>query len=164
MRVAFASTAIGTSLLALSTIADPDPRLAWNATQSAPVGLYHVDSDAAISRGDLVLAHTPRSVRRLAAQRRYLPAKVPLIKRLAARDGDVVCAVADTVSINGVPVAQRLSHDRAGRALPRWQGCRVLDGEIFLLMEDEPASFDGRYFGPVPASSVIGRLTPLWTE
>lgn len=24
-------------------------------------------------------------------------------------------------------------------------------------------SFDGRYFGPLPASSVIGRAIPLWT-
>lgn len=164
MRAALAFTALGTALLGLSTIADPNPRLVWNATQSAPVGLYHVEPDAAIARGDLVLAHTPRSIRRLAAQRRYLPAKVPLVKRVAARDGDVVCAVADTVSINGVAVAQRLSHDRAGRALPRWQGSRILDGEVFLLMEDEPASFDGRYFGPVPAASIIGRLAPLWTE
>ncbi|MBT2842902.1 S26 family signal peptidase, partial [Staphylococcus coagulans] len=23
---------------------------------------------------------------------------------------------------------------------------------------------DGRYFGPIPASSVIGRAVPLWTE
>ena len=25
-------------------------------------------------------------------------------------------------------------------------------------------SLDGRYFGPVPASSVIGRALPLWTD
>ncbi|WP_200146827.1 S26 family signal peptidase, partial [Novacetimonas hansenii] len=26
----------------------------------------------------------------------------------------------------------------------------------------EPRSLDGRYFGPLPVSSVIGRATPLW--
>ena len=25
-------------------------------------------------------------------------------------------------------------------------------------------SFDGRYFGPLPASSIVGRAVPLWTR
>jgi type IV secretory pathway protease TraF len=25
-------------------------------------------------------------------------------------------------------------------------------------------SLDGRYFGPMPAASVIGRAVPLWTD
>lgn len=28
---------------------------------------------------------------------------------------------------------------------------------------DEPANFDGRYFGILPMSSVMGRAVPLWT-
>ncbi|NJO35955.1 MAG: S26 family signal peptidase, partial [Rhodospirillales bacterium] len=36
--------------------------------------------------------------------------------------------------------------------------------EVFLLMEGVADSFDGRYFGPVPTASIIGRLAPLWTE
>ena len=31
-----------------------------------------------------------------------------------------------------------------------------VDGEV-LLMGDTPRSFDGRYFGPTPASDLIGR-------
>jgi type IV secretory pathway protease TraF len=27
-----------------------------------------------------------------------------------------------------------------------------------------PDSLDGRYFGPIPTSSVIGRALPLWTD
>jgi type IV secretory pathway protease TraF len=38
------------------------------------------------------------------------------------------------------------------------------DDELFLLMEGVPGSFDGRYFGPVNRSAIIGRLVPLWTE
>jgi len=29
---------------------------------------------------------------------------------------------------------------------------------------DVPDSLDGRYFGPIPTSSVIGRALPLWTD
>jgi len=79
--------------------------------------------------------------------------------------GDVVCAFGDAISIDGRPIATRLRRDRMGRPLPGWSGCRRLgDGEVFLLMEGVADSFDGRYFGPVPASSIIGRLVPLWTE
>jgi len=38
------------------------------------------------------------------------------------------------------------------------------DGEIFLMNWEVGDSLDGRYFGPIPASSVIGRALPLWTD
>ena len=54
--------------------------------------------------------------------------------------------------------------DRRGRPLPVWQGCReVPQGELFLMNWDEPASLDGRYFGPLPITAVVGRAVPLWT-
>jgi type IV secretory pathway protease TraF len=57
-----------------------------------------------------------------------------------------------------------LTHDRRGRPLPVWQGCRAISqGEAFLMNWDEPNSFDGRYFGPVPVHAIIGRAKPLWT-
>ena len=39
----------------------------------------------------------------------------------------------------------------------------VSDGEFFALNGDVPTSLDGRYFGPLLLSSVIGRATPIWT-
>ncbi|HGI8196029.1 TPA: S26 family signal peptidase, partial [Citrobacter freundii] len=54
---------------------------------------------------------------------------------------------------------------RRGRSLPIWQGCRmVADGELFLMNWQVRDSLDGRYFGPLPANSVIGRATPLYTD
>src|SRR3546814_14005983 len=58
-----------------------------------------------------------------------------------------------------------LEHDRRGRPLPIWTGCRlVADGELFLMNWQVRDSLDGRYFGPLPANSVIGRATPLNTH
>jgi type IV secretory pathway protease TraF len=31
-----------------------------------------------------------------------------------------------------------------------------------LLLTDDPASFDGRYFGPVASQTVVGKAVPLW--
>jgi len=55
-------------------------------------------------------------------------------------------------------------HDRRGRPLPDWQGCRAIENDtVFLMNRDEPASLDGRYFGAVPVSSIVGRATPFLT-
>ncbi|HEY5237991.1 MAG TPA: conjugative transfer signal peptidase TraF [Rhizomicrobium sp.] len=139
------------------------PWLVWNATPSAPVGLYTVMPKQHYERGALVLVHTPASVRTLAAERRYIPANVPLVKRIAAAAGDKICAQGEVISINGHAVANRLHVDRRGRRLPAWLGCLALGpNNVFLLMKDVPDSFDGRYFGAVPTSSIIGRMSPLW--
>jgi conjugative transfer signal peptidase TraF len=112
-----------------------------------------------------VLARAPLWARRLAAERRYLPIGVPIIKRMAAVAGDVVCASGDAISIDGRLVAHRLAVDWMGRPLPPWEGCETLGaGEFFLLMADAPDSFDGRYFGVTERRDIIGRLVPLWTQ
>jgi conjugative transfer signal peptidase TraF len=162
-RTTLALITIGLGLLGLATLGRPAPLIVYNASASAPLGFYHVLPIGALHRGDLVLVRTPTAARRLAAERGYLPATVPLVKRIAARDGDTVCAINHAVTINGRHVADQLAADRMGRKLPRWTGCQTLrTGEIFLLMADVPDSFDGRYFGPVPVRAVIGRLVPLW--
>lgn len=156
--------AVGIGLIAFAAFADPTPQLAWNASASAPLGLYRVVSGAP-RRGDLLLVRAPESITRLAAERGYLPLNVPLVKRVAALSGDDVCAFDETVVVNGRAVADRLKADRAGRPLPWWSDCRELaSDELFLLMDDVSGSFDSRYFGPVSRANVIGRLVPLWTE
>lgn len=157
---------LGLALMAATATLDfvwhPAPRLVWNASASAPIGLWRIAPGASVQTGDMVLAHMPASVSDLAARRRYLPANVPLLKRIAARTGDTVCATGAVITVNAVPVAMRLAADRLGRPLPWWQGCETLqDGRIFLLT-DTPYSFDGRYFGAVSTASVIGKATPLW--
>ncbi|MEN2980460.1 S26 family signal peptidase [Tistrella bauzanensis] len=163
-RAVLALASLGLGLIGLATLARPAPWLVWNASASAPIGFYRVLPGHAV-RGDLVLVHTPASIRKLAAERRYLPSNVPLVKRIVAAGGDVVCAAGDAISINGRVVAERLARDRLGRPLPTWTGCQTLEpDDVFLLMEDVTGSFDSRYFGPVPTAAIIGRLAPLWVE
>ncbi len=151
------------SVLATSATLVPSPRLVWNASASAPIGFYWRVAGRP-SSGDLVLARAPLWARKLAAERRYLPIGVPIIKRVAAVAGDVVCASGDAISIDGRVVAHRWASDRMGRPLPHWEGCETLGaGEFFLLMADTPDSFDGRYFGVTERRDIIGRLVPLWT-
>ncbi|UVC15143.1 S26 family signal peptidase [Mesorhizobium onobrychidis] len=163
-RKTIAAAVIGLALIGFAGFVKPTPWLVWNASASAPVGLYRVGF-AAPATGHLVLVRPPESVAELAAERGYLPRNVPLVKRLAALPDDHVCAFNDAIIIAGEIVARRLPTDTRGRPLPWWNGCRTLaDTEVFLLGNDNIRSFDSRYFGPVPAPNVIGRLVPIWTE
>jgi conjugative transfer signal peptidase TraF len=137
----------------------------WNATASAPVGLYRVTRVRALARGDLVLAIPAPPLAAFADARGYLPLGVPLVKRIAAVAGDAVCTRGNAVFIDGRLAAARLATDREGRALPAWTGCRALQSnEVFLLMPSVRASFDRRYFGPTPTSAIAGTLDPIWTR
>lgn len=136
--------------------------LVWNASASAPVGLYSVSRGRAAHPGEMVIAWAPEPARSLAADRRYLPANVPLVKRVAAVAGDRVCAKGPKIRINGRPVAGRLNRDPSGRPMPWWEGCRTVgQGEAFLLT-DSALSFDGRYFGISRKRDLVGSARLLW--
>lgn len=136
----------------------------WNASASAPIGLYRVHSGGPIRNGDMVVAWTPEPARSLAARRRYLPANVPLVKRVAAVAGDRICAADISVSINGARVAVRRKSDPAQRPMPWWSGCHRLSRSEYFLLMDSRLSFDGRYFGVTRQSDLLGRAELLWAK
>lgn len=153
----------GLACIAFTRFAHPTPMLVWNASASMPIGFYRLVPGLP-ERGDLALVRPSESIEKLADDRRYLPAGVPLVKRIAAGGGDEVCAFDAAVFINGHAVARQLATDHAGRPLPHWNGCRVLDRDEIFVLADAADSFDSRYFGPVLVTTIIGRLAPLWTE
>lgn len=160
MVTCLSATAIGVSALVPLT-----PWLLWNASASAPVGLYLIQSDEHLGVPDLVVITPPAPLAHMLEQRGYLPLGVPLLKRIVALPGQQVCRHGHAVTVDGVAMAEAREKDRAGRALPVWQGCRrIADGEVFLLNWQHPDSLDGRYFGPLPRDAVIGRAIPLFTD
>lgn len=150
--------------LGLTIALPPRPLLVWNASASAPVGLYAVTPPHDITVGDMVIARLAPPWRTFADARRYVPTAVPLVKRVAAAPGDTVCALGQEIFIDGQWRAKRRLSDGRGRTMPWWQGCTTLrDGALFLLT-DNPASFDGRYFGSTEHTDVIGRAQLLWSR
>jgi len=142
----------------------PHPRFLWNASASAPIGLYRIVGAPRPRVGDLVAIRPPTAVERFLARRHYLPAGVPLIKRVAAVAGTTICRSGALVMIDGRAVATALARDRARRPLPQWSGCRTLRGGELFLLNAAPDSLDSRYFGPFPASGLIGTAHPLLTR
>lgn len=153
--------AAGGLLVIAPVLARPAPILLFNTTASAPIGFYRVDRREP-RVGDWVAVQPPSALSRWMAERGYLPLNVPLLKRLAATEGQTVCGRGGYITIDGRPVAVARQRDRRGRGLAPFHGCRQLGaGEVFLLNVDAPGSFDGRYFGPLPRATIIGRATPL---
>lgn len=162
MTTVFAATTFA-GLSAVVALTDPPPLLIWNASASAPIGLYRIHPDNDPPAGALVAVSPPERLARWLSARGYLPEGVPLLKHVAAKAGQRVCRINVAVSVDGRPVAVARQRDSRGRSLPVWRGCRTLkSGEIFLLNPAVPDSLDGRYFGPLATSAVIGRATPLW--
>src|SRR5258706_208581 len=75
--------------------------------------------------------------------------------------------VAHTAFPSGVkePDGAAAGERAGGDGCPRvgWVGRVFAAGEFFLMNGDEPASLDGRYFGPIPLRAIVGRAEPLWT-
>lgn len=159
-----ATTLFGVSFAAID-IFDPLPRVVWNASASAPIGLYRIEPLRDPPHGALVAVTPPAPLARWLAARGYLGERVPLLKHVAARPGQIVCRINAVVSVDRRPVVVARQRDDRGRPLPVWQGCRTLRAdELLMLNPDHADSMDGRYFGPLPASTVLGRAVPILTR
>jgi conjugative transfer signal peptidase TraF len=135
------------------------PILLYNPSQSAPLGWYRIEALEHISRGDQVVSNLPQEAAEFASQRGYLPRGIPVIKTVTALEGDTVCDTGNVLEINDVATVRMLAADKAGRLLPSpWRTCRrLLPDEVLLLSDRAQDSFDGRYFGAVQKSDIIGR-------
>jgi conjugative transfer signal peptidase TraF len=152
-------------VIAVTAFINPLPRLMWNATASVPTGLYTVHPGGERRLGELVAVSPPEPLAGFLADGGYLPRGVPLLKHVAAMPGQRVCRIGVVVTVDGRRVGSAREQDRRGRLLPSWSGCRVIiRDELFLMNPAAPDSLDGRYFGPLPTTSVLGRATPLWTD
>ncbi|WP_268843584.1 S26 family signal peptidase [Acidocella facilis] len=150
-------------LMLVPSVTHPHPELLWNATASTPIGLYRLQAAKILHDGELVVAVPPPPIASFLAQGGFLPRGVPLLKHIAALAGQTVCRAGNVVTIDGIAAGVAHDLDSWHRPLPRWSGCRALrTGEIFLMNASVPDSLDGRYFGPLPVTSIIGRATPLW--
>ena len=152
----------GTLVICASTAVSGSPRWIWNATASAPEGLYQLQPRIVWRPGDLVAVRPTADLAGWLDRRGYVPRGVLLIKRVAALAPSTACRTGAAITVDGAIVAHAKVRDRAGRNLPVWSGCRVLTAEEVFLLNSAERSLDSRYLGPLPRQSVVGRVTPLW--
>ena len=155
------------AMLAIGGLAfvHPMPRLIWNATASTPTGLYALGPIGRLHAMELVAVRPPEPIASFLADGGFLPKGVSLLKHVMALPGQTVCRTGDAITIDGIAAGDARERDHLGRLLPEWSGCRTIHkGEVFLMNPTVPDSLDGRYFGPLPTSSIIGRAMPLLTD
>ncbi|MCA1529438.1 MULTISPECIES: S26 family signal peptidase [Bradyrhizobium] len=150
--------------LAATIVLEPLPLYIWNGSASVPIGLYRLRPADQFKVTELVAVQPPEPLAIFLDLNGYLPIGLPMLKRVLALPGQTVCRTGLTISVDDVAVGEAMDRDGRGRPLPKWQGCRVVgDGELFLMNWQSDGSLDGRYFGFLPASAVIGRAMPVWT-
>ena len=164
-RCATILTALGAVVLLFSTSGGASPRYIWNASNSVPIGLYHIQPTGRLTITELVAVRPPDALAAFLDLNGYLPAGVPMLKRVLALPGQTVCRTGVTITVDGLEMGQARERDGRNRPLPAWQGCRVIgEDELFVMNWQSADSLDSRYFGPLPASSIIGRAVPVWTD
>jgi conjugative transfer signal peptidase TraF len=157
-------TTIAATSLLLSTVGGTTPLYIWNASNSVPIGLYRVQPATRLALTELVAVQPPDLLAAFLDLNGYLPIGVPMLKRVLALPGQMVCRNGLTITVDGIEVGDAQERDGRGRPLPVWHGCRVIaDGDVFVMNWQSADSLDGRYFGPLPASAVVGRAVPVWT-
>jgi conjugative transfer signal peptidase TraF len=158
-----AFAALGVACVTLPAVTAMPTRLIWNVSESVPLGLYVVTTGRPIQRGTVVAVAPPPTLARFTAERGYLGPGAPMLKTVAALAQDKVCRRGVKISVNGSVIARAKKRDSKGRDLPVWRGChRLTQGEIFLVNSGVADSMDGRYFGVLPRSIVIGKAHLLF--
>jgi conjugative transfer signal peptidase TraF len=142
-----------------------------NMTPSYPRGLWRIETlDRPAAVGDRVFICPPdTAVFEFAFKRGYIRRGLcagglsPLIKTVAAVGGQRI-DVAARVSIDGrlLPHSDVQRTDATGRLLTPFAGGVVPAGTLFLH-SDFAGSYDSRYFGPIPASGILGLARPVLT-
>jgi conjugative transfer signal peptidase TraF len=164
-RVVTLMTIAATALELFTIWTEPAPRYVWNASDSVPIGLYRLRPTHHLAVTELVAVRPPEPLAAFLADRSYLPRGVPLLKRVLALAGQTVCRNGLTVTVDNIDMGQARERDSRGRPLPVWKGCRVVaDGDVFLMNWQSSDSLDGRYFGALPGTAIIGQAEPLWTD
>lgn len=142
-----------------------------NLTPSEPLGLWRIVAlDRPAALGDLVFICPPQTTAiREARERGYLRAGTcpggvaPLIKTVVAVAGQHV-EIGAGVTIDGRPVAssELAERDGSGRPITPFAGGIVSDESVFLHSPFR-SSYDSRYFGPLPASGILGLAQEVLT-
>ncbi len=77
------------------------------------------------------------------------------IKRVIGLPGERVEIVDNQVLIDGNPIDE--PYLKAGSAMPDFGPIIVSPGEMFVMGDNRNSSQDSRYFGSVPADTIVGR-------
>ncbi len=78
------------------------PVYIWNASESVPIGLYRLQPADKLFVTELVAVQPPEPLATFLDLNGYLPAGVPMLKRVLALPGQTVCRSGLTISVDAI--------------------------------------------------------------
>ena len=143
--------------------------LRWNHTNSIPIGLYRT-----VPKSNIVvfcpdgLVSAESITRHYRSRGRGCPdGYEPIVKTVAALPGDSVAVTRQYIAINHhiLPNTAPQAFDHQHRPMHQWQPGKyqVAPDTLWVLSTYNQTSYDSRYFGPIPISSVRAYVAPVWT-
>jgi conjugative transfer signal peptidase TraF len=132
--------------------------LTYQTTDSMPKGLYVIKPAHHLKRNDIVIFYPPAFALAFLMQQKLIPKNAILMKSVMAVEGDYICKKNQKLWINHRYIAPVYAHTLTNKRLPNKKFCQTLHANQYLLISTYVAhSFDGRYFGPVSKSRIIGK-------
>src|SRR5258707_4878968 len=160
-RCAAIFTAFVATGLLLSTVGGTTPHYIWNASNSVPIGLYHVQAATRLTVTELVAVRPPDLLAAFLDLNGYLPIGVPMLKRVLALPGQAVCRNGLTIAVDGVDVGEAHERDGRGRLLQSCMGARVsVEGDVLSLNCQPPSRSVVGTFGPYLPTPLFARREP----
>jgi len=90
-----------------------------------------------------------------------------MIKKIMGVPADHVAVSAKGVFVNGelVPNSKPFNADKAGMPMPNCSAndYTLSEGQLLLMSDHSPLSFDARYFGPISESQIRSVIRPVLT-
>ena len=152
-----ASFVIGILALVVFVLSKLGYAVTYVVSPSVPRGFYLITPTKPIKRYAIVQFRPPVAVVTFLRKQHWGAASGLMLKYVYAMPGDFVCNSNQKLQINGKKVAPLYFYYAPGKLLPKQNFCRRLTGDEYLLISNKVArSFDGRYFGPIKRSAIVG--------
>jgi conjugative transfer signal peptidase TraF len=140
------------------------------ASSSLPAGLYRI---VPAGKGNDLLICPTGLAEKISIEREYRVKScgcgdgyAPLLKPIAARDGDTVTVNEAGVAVNGklLPNSKQYPQDGIGRPMPLvpFGSYAVRSGTVWVISSYNRFSFDSRYFGPVRLDEKVKYAKLFW--
>jgi signal peptidase I len=145
------AVAIGTRAYAVESFSIPSGSMSPTLQVGDRITVDKLHST--IQRGDIVVfQRVPADTEKQDAD---------LVKRVVGLPGETISSIGDTVLINGVPLAEPWLPSLVGLCAETSANIpttTIAPDHYFVMGDCRGDSFDSRYWGTVPGSSVIGKV------
>lgn len=136
-----------------------------NISSSIPIGIYKVDKNTDLKRGDIITFSTKNYSDILNYSGSIK--NITFSKYIAGISGDYIRIENNKIYINDKEKGNIFKVDGLNNKLPQLKEKKhiVKEGEVFVLGTNDK-SFDSRYYGCIKKSDVIYKLVPfiIWED